>query len=299
MFEDSHIVASLPSRWKFYPGYMHTFAITEHYFVIVEQPLSVSVPEMLRSQLLSKPLASNFKWFADQNTCIYLLCRTTGKLKHTYETEAFFYLHIVNAYETGDYVVVDICCYKDPAMLDCMYTEAMRNMQANPDYAQMFRAKPLRFVLPLRYNISKLPSKESMLLRSLSFTNLMAKFNAAKPKMIRSFSEQQSIKYRAIESSTILLEDDTTCTGAELSTEMHKENLVLLENSEAEAFLLNGVTVFCKPEVLCDLGCETPRIFYELYMGEAKNKQCSEKRCKKILFFQVRDIDTFMPLVLM
>lgn len=272
MFEDSHIVASVQSRWKFYPGYMHTFAITEHYFVIVEQPLSVSVPEMLRSQLLSKPLASNFKWFADQNTFIYLLCRTTGQLKHTYETDAFFYLHIINAYETDGYVVVDICCYKDPAMLDCMYTEAMRNMQSNPDYARMFRAKPLRFVLPLRYNISRTPAKESLLLRSLSFTNLMAKLNAARPKMIRSFSEHQSIKYQAIESSTVPMEDDATYMGVESSTEVHKQNLVLLKNSEAEAFVFNGVKVFCKPEVLCDLGCETPRIFYELYLGEAINE---------------------------
>lgn len=289
MFEDSHIVASVPSRWKFYPGYMHTFGITEHYFVIVEQPLSVSVPEMLRSQLLSKPLASNFKWFADQNTCIYLLSRATGKLKHTYEADAFFYLHIVNAYETGDYVVLDICCYKDPAMLDCMYTEAMQNMQTNPDYARMFRAKPLRFVLPLQYNLSKAPAKESMLLRSLSFTNLMAKLNAAKPKMIRSFSEQQSIKYRAIEASTVPVDDD--------ATDEHTENLVLLKNSEAEAFVLNGVTVFCKPEQLCDLGCETPRIFYESYMGETNGEKCSSTLDNLTLIFQVRAIDIFMPLV--
>lgn len=276
MFEDSHIVASIPSRWKFHPGYMHTFAITENYFVIVEQPLSVSVPEMVRSQILSKPLASNFKWFADQNTCFYLLCRTTGKLKHTYEADAFFYLHIINAYETGDYVVVDICCYKDPSMLDCMYTEAMQNMQTNPDYARMFRAKPLRFVLPLRYNFRKAPAKDSMLLRSLSFTNLMAKLNAAKPKMIRSFSEQQSIKYRAIESSTVPVEDDAAFMGVDSSL----ENLVLLENSEAKAFVLDGVKVFCKPEVLCDLGCETPRIFYELYMGELKNVKFSATQDK-------------------
>lgn len=141
----------------------------------------------------------------------------------------------------------------------------------------MFRAKPLRFVLPLRYNISKKPAKDSLMLRSLSFTNLMAKWSAAKPKMIRSFSEQQSFKYRAIESSTALVEDDATYMGVELSTEVDNENLVLLENSEAKAFVRNGLRVFCKPEVLCDLGCETPRIFYELYMGKA-SKHCSAKR---------------------
>lgn len=73
MFRRAQIVATVPSRWKLYPGYMHTFGMTERYFVIVEQPLSVSVPEMLRSQLRAQPMASNFKWFADQPTCVYLV----------------------------------------------------------------------------------------------------------------------------------------------------------------------------------------------------------------------------------
>lgn len=45
---------------------------------------------------------------------------------YKFYADAFFYLHIINQYETGNYIVLDICCYRDPAMLDCMYIETMK-----------------------------------------------------------------------------------------------------------------------------------------------------------------------------
>lgn len=269
MFEDSHIVATLPARWKFHPGYMHTFAITEHYYIIVEQPLSISVPEMLRSQFISsQPLASHFKWFPDQRTYIYLLCRSSGHLKYTFEADAFFYLHIINAYEDLDHVVLDICCYRDPSMLDCMYTAAMRSMQSNPDYARMFRAQAMRFVLPTWYNVSRnrKAAKEGLMRRSLSVTNLWSKIS--RPRVQRSISEQQycqiDVRQEAVPDATNL--GDITM---KMGTNEGEENLVRLENTKAEAFATGTHgKVFSKPEVLCDLGCETPRIFYESYLGK-------------------------------
>lgn len=40
--------------------------VTANYFVIVEQPLTVSLCALVRNQLQDKPLASSLKWFADQ-----------------------------------------------------------------------------------------------------------------------------------------------------------------------------------------------------------------------------------------
>lgn len=37
---------------------------------------------------------------------------------------------------------------------------------------------------------------------------------------------------------------------------------------KASAYKLSGAKVFVKPELLCDLGCETPRINYENYLGK-------------------------------
>lgn len=59
-------------------------------------------------------------------THIYVLRRDTGKLAYTFKAEAFFYLHIINSYEEDNHIVVDICCYKDPGMINCMYVESLK-----------------------------------------------------------------------------------------------------------------------------------------------------------------------------
>ncbi|KAG5670747.1 hypothetical protein PVAND_000988 [Polypedilum vanderplanki] len=222
MFDNARVVAELPTRWKLHPSYMHTFGITEHFFIIVEQPLTVSVPAVVKSQLMNEPMISCLKWFPDKSTNIYLIDRENGQLRHTFQAEAFFFLHIINQYEKDDHVILDISCYKDPEMLNCMYIDSMKNMQNNPDYAKLFRGRPLRFVLPLKY-----PTK----LKSL--TNFFA------------------WNYETNEESFKVI----------------GENLVNLKDSEATAFSLPDGSIFCKPELLCNLGCETPRIHYEQHLG--------------------------------
>jgi carotenoid isomerooxygenase len=87
-------------------------------------------------------------------------------LSYTFQAEAFFYLHVINAFEENDHCIVDICCYEDPAMIDCMYFDSLQvytkiqiglqdfhdflqGAQMNPDYASMFKSRPERFRLPL------------------------------------------------------------------------------------------------------------------------------------------------------
>ncbi|XP_046673753.1 carotenoid isomerooxygenase-like [Homalodisca vitripennis] len=202
MFESAEMVASVKARWPLHPSYMHTFGLTEHFYVIVEQPLAISVPNMVKSQLLGQPMCSCFRFFKDEPTLIHLVERETGNLHKTYLAEAFFYLHIVNQYESDGHVVLDICCYSDPAMLDCMYYDALKEMNKNLDYARLFRGRPMRFVMPLD------------------------------PK--------------AADSDT---------------------NLVTLPRSGAEAWW-RGSEVLVVPELLCDLGCETPRINYDQHLGK-------------------------------
>lgn len=129
--------------------------------------------------------------------------RYSGKLKYTFVAEAFFYMHIINQYERDNHIILDICCYKDASLLNAMYVESIKNGHNNPNYAEMFRGKPLRFVLPLNQ------TKHSL-----------------------------------------------------------NENLVTLLNTGATAFKTKNKLILCKPEILCDLGCETPRINYDAKLGK-------------------------------
>ncbi|KAK9504943.1 hypothetical protein O3M35_009109 [Rhynocoris fuscipes] len=200
VFKEASIVAKVGTRWPFHPGYMHTFGITKNYFIIVEQPLCVSVPEKIMQKFNDKPLSSMLKWYSDRPTVIYVISRKTSEVTNKFLAEPFFYLHIINQYEEDDHIVIDICIYKDPTMIDCMLIEAMKDAKSNPQYASMFRGRPFRYVLPLKANKSE-------------------------------------------------------------------NNLVTLVNTEAKAYWTPNGDIYAIPELLCDLGCETPRVNYPLHLG--------------------------------
>ncbi|CAH1376481.1 carotenoid isomerooxygenase-like [Tenebrio molitor] len=201
MFEQARIVAKIPARWPMHPSYMHSFGMTENYFIIVEQPLNIFVGSMLMTKLQDAPPINSFRFYQNENTQINLISRETGKLVYKFYSETFCFFHIINQYEILDHVVIDICTYRDATMLNSMYINTMKNMQHNENYANMLRAKPVRFVLPLK------PDKARL-------------------------------------------------------------NLVQMTGTTAEAHYLPNGEIFVTPENLSNMGCETPRINYEEYLGK-------------------------------
>ncbi|XP_032514961.2 carotenoid isomerooxygenase-like [Danaus plexippus] len=149
MFQNATIVGSMKPRWTLHPAYMHTFGITANYFVIIEQPLSVSICRLVHNQLRNRPLASSLKWYPEHKTNIVLINRETGKEVKRYETETLFFLHIINCYEIANKLIVDLCSYKDAKILDAMYIQAIETMQTNANYADWFRGRPKRIEIDL------------------------------------------------------------------------------------------------------------------------------------------------------
>lgn len=49
-FEGGQPLARVRSRWLLEPGYMHSFAITENYYILVEQPMTVHAPSLARGK---------------------------------------------------------------------------------------------------------------------------------------------------------------------------------------------------------------------------------------------------------
>uniref|UniRef100_A0A1I8QDQ2 Carotenoid isomerooxygenase n=1 Tax=Stomoxys calcitrans TaxID=35570 RepID=A0A1I8QDQ2_STOCA len=271
MFENAYVKAQIPCRWKLNPGYMHTFGLTENYFVIVEQPLSVSLSEYIKTQVFNQNMSACLKWFDDKPCYFYLVHRQTGELAHKFQSNTFFYMHIINQYEQDDHVVIDICCYKNPEMINSMYLESIMNMQSNPNYAAEFRGRPLRFVLPLS-NSSKQTTlqnengylgRRQRLMKSMTLSAISARLQ--QPKLKRSQSDYEDVTF--IENNTNATTDDFNFTA---KNDKYKPfaNLVTLGNTKAEAYQLGGGPIFVHPELLCDLGCETPRINYDRYLAK-------------------------------
>lgn len=50
-FGNGRLVAKVRSRWMLEPGYMHSFAVTDNYFILIEQPLTVHAPTLAKGTL--------------------------------------------------------------------------------------------------------------------------------------------------------------------------------------------------------------------------------------------------------
>ena len=134
----------------FQPSYMHSFSVSQNFYILIEQPLSVRVTGVISALFKGKSLSSALTWDGSRDVVFHLINKHTQK-EHVvkYVSKAFFFLHTINAYEEKDQVVVDICCYDSPDMMDCMFIDKLQSAQSNPDYAPLFRGRPRRFVLPL------------------------------------------------------------------------------------------------------------------------------------------------------
>lgn len=67
MFEQAKVISTIPSRWILNPSYMHTFGMTENYFIIIEQPLSIGIVPLITCKIKNEPMNSCFKWFENEN----------------------------------------------------------------------------------------------------------------------------------------------------------------------------------------------------------------------------------------
>jgi carotenoid cleavage dioxygenase-like enzyme len=122
------------------PGYVHSFAITERYVVLVIFPLVVNPLSLL---LPGKPFIENYRWRPELGTRIVVIDSADGSIRGSYETEACFAFHHINAWDDGGTVVVDLCGYPDASVIDALYLDSLRDNRGLP------LALPIRLTVQL------------------------------------------------------------------------------------------------------------------------------------------------------
>ncbi len=113
------ILTSIPALE---PAYMHSFAITDRYAIIVAGPFVVRPLELALS---GRPLIENFRWKPDRATKVYVLDRHNGDRVATLDADPLFCFHHINAFERGQEIVIDLIGYDDPSVIDDLYLDAI------------------------------------------------------------------------------------------------------------------------------------------------------------------------------
>lgn len=124
------------------PAYMHSFGMTQNYFILTEFPLVVNPLSLL---LWLKPYIENFRWEPQRGTPFLVIDRHTGKLVGRYEADPFFAFHHVNAFERGDELIIDIDAYPDAQVLQAYYLNRLKDPGLEVPFGNL-----RRYRLPLK-----------------------------------------------------------------------------------------------------------------------------------------------------
>lgn len=108
------LVASVPVDK---PSYMHSFAVTKKYIVLVEVPYRVNPLYLLFSQ---DSFIKNYAWNPDQGTIFTVVNRENGQIVKRIKGEPFFMFHHVNAYDQDNTVVIDLIAYDDTTVIEAL-----------------------------------------------------------------------------------------------------------------------------------------------------------------------------------
>jgi carotenoid cleavage dioxygenase-like enzyme len=144
---EARTLATMPVRE---PSYMHSFAITPRYVLLLENPLVVNP---LKLALGGKSFIKNYTWKPELGVRIHAFDRATGARTRSWTTDPFFVFHTINAFEDGDDLVVDLCAHDDASIIELLELERLRSGTAHSSLA----AHPVRLTLDAQGGVARRP----------------------------------------------------------------------------------------------------------------------------------------------
>ena len=101
-------IASIPTQRFLKPSYYHSFAVTENYFVFIEQPCVFDLKKLPYIIYMRKPISTVFNICPNDKTRFHIIEKSSGKLLGTkYVGDFLFTFHQINAYEEDGQIVLD------------------------------------------------------------------------------------------------------------------------------------------------------------------------------------------------
>lgn len=146
-FDKARLVTSLKSRWNMHISYNHSFGMSDKYFVILDQPITVNVLKVVTANWRRQGFASNFVQFPEEKLVFNVIQRSDNQpLTVQFQTDPTFCFHFINCYEEEEHLVVDLCGYDDINIIDDLYLKTM----LDKDYSQRIPPATFRrYVLPI------------------------------------------------------------------------------------------------------------------------------------------------------
>jgi carotenoid cleavage dioxygenase-like enzyme len=146
------------------PAYMHSFALTERYQILVEFPFVVNPIDLIHR---TKPFIFNYTWKPERGTTFYVTERATGQLIAKIKDDPFFAFHHVNAYDKNGKIYIDIVTEPNADIMEAI-TETVTNSKK---ILESGKTKLQRFTIDMA---TKALSKETIFNETLEMPRVSA-----------------------------------------------------------------------------------------------------------------------------
>ena len=160
LWDDMQIIAEI--QYKGPSGYFHSFGMSENYFILIANPLTIdSLWKVFLMNFKKWSFLEMLKWHPEKPTMMYVVSRTTGKLVKTFALQTFFVFHHINAYETDNDLLIDLCGFPDASIIKVFYLYKLRSGLKDCTFSSpAFRRYhvPLAQLYQYDSNISKNPA---------------------------------------------------------------------------------------------------------------------------------------------
>ncbi|KAL3141623.1 hypothetical protein ABBQ32_004860 [Trebouxia sp. C0010 RCD-2024] len=139
--EDPYMLARIQDT----PCYIHSFAQTEQYLILMVWPC---VFDPLR-MVLNKSVFHDLQWKPKLGVKLHVIDKRKGGRGHmtTYRHPAFYCFHQLNAFESGDDLIVDLAAYPDHSIMVQLHRTNM-----------LFGLNPMDAAIPTRIKLPDLPA---------------------------------------------------------------------------------------------------------------------------------------------
>uniref|UniRef100_A0A8C7JRU2 Retinoid isomerohydrolase n=1 Tax=Oncorhynchus kisutch TaxID=8019 RepID=A0A8C7JRU2_ONCKI len=156
--EKSKVVVQFPSAERFKPSYVHSFGMSENYFVFVETPVKINLLKFLSAWSIR---GSNYMDCFESNEVLGTLFHIARKdigggqgeyIDHKFRAAPINLFHHINTYEDNGFIVADVCTWKGfEFVYNYLWLANLRSNWEEVKKAAMMAPQPevRRYVIPL------------------------------------------------------------------------------------------------------------------------------------------------------
>lgn len=145
-FEGGKVISTITPRGGF--GYVHSFALTENFIIVVEGPLKIDIWRVLSHRFFGSSPEDWLYWDKKQQTHFYVIDRKNGEQVGLFTADPFLVFHHVNAFQKDGNINIDASCYHNDSIIRQM---ALRNLRSpmKPGQKRFEKPEVRRYKLPI------------------------------------------------------------------------------------------------------------------------------------------------------